>query len=204
MRMGGTQSSKLHLENAKDGTCKILFAGHMAINNDTWHFVVGVVDRDVGAKIFIDSNLDAQVNTDTSTYDLSNNRNPMIGFNDVGDYVEPFDGVIDDVRLYNRALSYCEIRSLYEDKDVCGGEGQCTPEELEAAYQRGFNEGLATCQGSGNCQPATLSSDFKMHIPLLHYTPLADDETVMPLWVDMNMADANNLQFKVTDYGVIK
>lgn len=113
MRMGGTQGSKLYLENAKDGTCEIVATGNVTINDNAWHFVVGVVDRDIGAKIYVDSNLDVQVNHDTSMHDLSNNNNPMIGFNDVGDYYEPFNGVIDDVRIYNRALSEEEIQTLY-------------------------------------------------------------------------------------------
>jgi hypothetical protein len=66
MRMGGTQGSKLYLENAKDGTCEIVATGNVTINDNAWHFVVGVVDRDIGAKIYVDSNLDVQVNHDTS------------------------------------------------------------------------------------------------------------------------------------------
>jgi hypothetical protein len=71
--------------NAKDNACKIMFAGNVTINDNVWHFVVGVVDRDIGAKIFIDGNV-----------------------------YEPFDGIIDDIRIYNRALSESEVQQLYQ------------------------------------------------------------------------------------------
>jgi uncharacterized repeat protein (TIGR02543 family) len=113
MRMGGTQSSNILVEESKDQNCHLALTGNSTINDNAWHFVVSVVDRDVGAKIFIDGNLDSQVNMDTSAYDLSNNRDPMIGANDVGNVYESFDGIIDDVRIYNRALSEAEIQTLY-------------------------------------------------------------------------------------------
>jgi len=76
--------------------------------------------------------------------------------------------------------------------------GGCTPEEINAAYQEGFEAaGIAS-------EPATLSYDFKMHIPLLHYSPLADDDAIMPLSVDMEMTDYSQLLFRVVDYEVIE
>ncbi len=39
----------------------------------------------------------------------------MIGYNDVGNAYEPFNGEIDDVRIYNRILSESEIQELYNE-----------------------------------------------------------------------------------------
>jgi fibronectin type 3 domain-containing protein len=112
MRMGGPNSSRIHSENAAGGSCKILFWGDKVVNDGQWHFVVGVVDRDVKASIYIDGSLDKEQNINTSGFDLSNSYNAMIGYNNVH-AMEPFDGSIDDVRIYNRALTGTEIQTLY-------------------------------------------------------------------------------------------
>jgi len=117
MRTGGPpgdEGSRIWLENASGG-CRIQFYGNTVINDNEWHFVAGVVDRDVGATIYVDGEFDAQQILDTTAYDFSTNRNPMIGYNDVGNYREPFDGVIDEVRLYNRALTEAEILELFNE-----------------------------------------------------------------------------------------
>ena len=115
MRMGGTDSSRAFLENAFNNSCQIRFQSDTLINDNRWHLVVGVVDRDVGGKIYIDGNLDSQQVVDTSSYDLSNDNNPTIGQYDVGTQVEPFSGVIDEVRIYSRALSESEIAEIYTE-----------------------------------------------------------------------------------------
>lgn len=110
-----------------------------------------------------------------------------------------FQGFIDELRIHNRALPECEIQSLYKSTDECVNEARFTQADIDAAYQRGFDDGVATYP------PATLSPTFKLHIPLLHYTPLAtEDAAKMSLWVDMEMTDYDNLQLQVTNYGIIK
>ena len=115
MRMGGPDSSRAFLENAFNSSCQIRFQSDTIINDNRWHLVVGVVDRDVGGKIYIDGNLDSQQVLDTSSFDLSNDNNPTIGQYDVGTQVEPFSGVIDEVRIYNRVLSESEIQEIYTE-----------------------------------------------------------------------------------------
>ena len=138
------------------------------------------------------------------------NSDLTIGIHKRERLLHPFHGIIDEVRIYSRALSDCEIQSLYKGTDECVSDGELTQADIDAAQEAGKQACIddpSSCgiPSEGTCEPATLSSGFKMHIPLLNYTPLAGDESaVMPLWVDMNMVDANNLQFKVTDYGVIE
>jgi hypothetical protein len=118
MRMGGPDGNNLHLENAFNGQCYIYFYSNQTIVDGNWHFVVGVVDRAVGAKIYIDGKLDSSQALDTSAYDLSNSRNPTMGVNDV-DASEHFNGDIDEVRVYNRALPASEIQQLYQGQGTC-------------------------------------------------------------------------------------
>ncbi len=54
------------------------------------------------------------------------------------------------------------------------------------------------------CQPASLSHDFKLHIPLVHYSPLADDDAIMRLSVDLKMEEYSQMLFKVMGYEVIE
>ena len=114
MRLG---DSSVLLENASEGSCLVRFAGTKTVNDNRWHFVAGVVDRHRGGKIYIDGNLDSEVYKPTSSYDLSNGRSPMIGYNDVGNAFEPFNGSIDDMYIFNRALSAEEVKGLFDLKD---------------------------------------------------------------------------------------
>jgi len=82
--------------------------------------------------------------------------------------------------------------------------------DLSASYNgKGFiveyeNGGSSTQSTPQTCQPATLSDDLKLHIPLLHYSPLPNDKAIMLLSIDMKIKDPNQLLFKVLDYKVIK
>ncbi len=66
------------------------------------------------------------------------------------------------------------------------------------------NDGSSTQPTPETCKPATLSYDFKLHIPLLHYSPLAGNDDIMPLSVDMKMTNSSPYIFQVIDYKVIK
>jgi 6-phosphogluconolactonase (cycloisomerase 2 family) len=124
MRLDG---SVVHLENAFGGQCLIALDGPTPVTDGKWHLVVGVVDRHQGASLYVDCNLDATESFDTSGYDLSNDRNPTIGVSDganMGAPSELFAGAIDDVRIYDKALSPSQVRALY---DINGG---CPPPVL--------------------------------------------------------------------------
>ena len=78
------------------------------ICNKRWHLLIGTYNGSVG-KLYIDGD---SVSSNTYTMSLLNSNLPVfIGkeFTD-GRY---FDGIIDDVRIYNRALTNSEISALY-------------------------------------------------------------------------------------------
>jgi len=87
------------------------------------------------------------------------------------------------------------------EPEVSKCEGGFTQADIDAAYQEGFDAGIATCD---SCQPATLSYDFKLHIPLLHYSPLVGTNAIMRLSVDMEKKDGDQLLFGVIGYEVIE
>ena len=79
--------------------------GTSAIDNDVWHHVVGGYNGTNGF-VFVDG---IEENNAIRTNDLGSIEHFFIG----KDYWGFFNGLIDDVRIYNRALSAEEIQDLY-------------------------------------------------------------------------------------------
>lgn len=99
------------IEDIVDNNPVIIGTTNVADGN--WHYVVGV--RDVAAdkvRLYVDGSEDAPAVTDTTTGSLDSNHSLMIGrYTQTANY--HFLGLIDDVRIYNRALSATEILSNY-------------------------------------------------------------------------------------------
>lgn len=101
-----------------------------AVVDNQWHFIVGTYDGHT-LQLYIDGKLDIErklkeTSEDSSKKDVWNDAAPM-KHNDVDIMIgrlavpEPnpyehafFDGLIDEVRLYNRILSAQEIQQLYQ------------------------------------------------------------------------------------------
>jgi hypothetical protein len=80
------------------------------VNDGQWHLLVGVFDHTQGVvKHYLDGTL---VLTYTDAVSLPDNHMPLI-IGDENSHLNPFSGVIDDVRLYCRALSDQEIMALW-------------------------------------------------------------------------------------------
>jgi uncharacterized delta-60 repeat protein len=95
--------------NLYDGTNTQSIFSSSIIDSERWYHVVGQRD-DVGMKIYIDGQLDNANNTAPINPDSSE---PLkLGVADSW-YNMRMDGVIDDVRIYDRALTANEVESLY-------------------------------------------------------------------------------------------
>ena len=64
-------------------------------------------------KMYIDGQLDA-THTAKQSFILTNNYDLTIG-DILPQLTDPFNGIIDDVRIYDRALTAGEILQLYQD-----------------------------------------------------------------------------------------
>ena len=90
------------------------FDGRQRVNDDQWHHVAGVYDG-TEARIYIDGELDAsqlasgQINA--SDYDLYIGENAQA-------FGRFWNGFIDDVRIYDRALSEEEIQIVMTGVDI--------------------------------------------------------------------------------------
>jgi len=99
------------------------------VNDGVWHFVAVTREQTSGQmKLYIDGMSEASGTANTNV--LSGIDYIGIGNNwcNVNSDVGWFDGTIDDVHIYNKALSENEVRSLtkgisYSDIEGCGGSG---------------------------------------------------------------------------------
>lgn len=83
-------------------------------NDNNWHFITGVQDMNFGRMyLYVDG---AQKKAGVNAGTISNNHDFNIGYEPSRGY---FNGVIDDVRVYNRALSSAEVALLYNSGNGC-------------------------------------------------------------------------------------
>jgi len=83
-------------------------------NDNEWHYVAGVVDRGNELRLYVDGIFKGSI-PNTFTTDISNdNAEFTIGGAKIGGgYYHPFDGSIDNVKIFNRDLSPQEISEDY-------------------------------------------------------------------------------------------
>ncbi len=97
-----------HIEDTSNTGVEI-FGSTLAADNK-WHHAAAVRNTiEDKLYLYIDGNLDATPVEDTTTATLSGNEPFTIGCSHGDNY---FTGIIDDVRIYNHALSQSEIREL--------------------------------------------------------------------------------------------
>jgi hypothetical protein len=83
-----------------------------AISTNTWYHIVGTYDRRT-VKLYVNGEL---VDSKRHSKAISSNPNPvLIGKSENGEF---FSGVIDDVMIYDRALTSAEVRQLYDQKGL--------------------------------------------------------------------------------------
>lgn len=82
-----------------------------SLSLNQWYFIGSVFDG-LTSNIYINGNL---VSSASENNPISNNRNFYIGKRDPGNlYACTFNGIIDEMRIYNRPLSTDEIKALYD------------------------------------------------------------------------------------------
>ncbi|MBU3713940.1 MAG: T9SS type A sorting domain-containing protein, partial [Ferruginibacter sp.] len=100
--------------------------------NSSWHSVIFVYAPGSGNKLYIDGkSVDNQQYTTCGNCTILNSTNPLIigGFLNAGNISNSknWNGLIDDVAIYNRALSTSEIQQLYTTSSYLWSTGATTP-----------------------------------------------------------------------------
>ncbi len=148
-----TESGSFSLAlNETDGITESKLAFLLYVNNDyqfvyssahvnnQWYHVVGIYDA-TEMKIYVDGTLEGTL---PISGPIKNNTSPLILGNESGQLNEPFDGTIDDIRIYNRALSESEIQQLYNENEC-----QCPecPDDgfTQADIDEAINSAIQAC-----------------------------------------------------------
>jgi hypothetical protein len=126
----GDSAWRLHRDYGKNGisfACSGLsvlgytwsaLPGRKSVNDARWHHLVSVYDG-TEMYLYVDAELDA---SSIATGNIKTNDMPVfIGANSEA-AGRDWKGLIDDVRIYNYALSETEIRSLYEGDEPSSKE----------------------------------------------------------------------------------
>ena len=96
----------------RDNSGSYYTTGHSisSVNDNEWHHLVSIINMN-SWQIWVDCNMEAEINTSTNFPDFTNSAHFSIGMDQYeGDQF--FEGTIDEVRLYNRVLTNEEINSL--------------------------------------------------------------------------------------------
>lgn len=130
---------------------------HHSIGNDQYHmeihtksttvpqankyYHVAMTYDDSVLKLYVNGAKEGEITTDKSYSYVSYGATPVpdIKIGTSGRFPGGFQGTIDEVRLYDRALSSAEIRQLYED--TLGGTVE-PPAELTLLFEDDFNDGV--------------------------------------------------------------
>jgi hypothetical protein len=112
------------IEDATPTAATVTTTNPLAVNQ--WYHVAATLNGNTGdMSIYVNGVLAAQTNTSIRPFGpLIPSLEPTIGIGNVGtscwDYV-PFNGAIDEISLYSRALSQSEIQAIYN----AGSSGKC-------------------------------------------------------------------------------
>jgi hypothetical protein len=159
------------------------------LSKNTWYFVV-VTFTQANATFYLNGKRICQTNTN---FNLPNTDGSLyVGYSPSGgdDYS---NGLIDNIRLYNRVLSDSEIIELYTE---------------QSCYNEGFAAAMAACKANPascgiNVNPGTavtLTPDLKMHLPNIQYNTILG---IMSIWADLayDPTKTDGTYFKVTGAG---
>ena len=157
--------------------------GSSRIIDVNWHHVVAVYGNS-RSEIYVDGDLD---NSGTSSARFSNTNRLYIG--GCIDYGENFDGIIDEVRIYNRALAAEEIKEHYES-------GPTTLSLTKTASPQSIKQGQTTTitltvKNTGS----TEISDIEIADTIPSYLTFIDGETSKTY---DSLAPKDTLQFYYT------
>lgn len=100
---------KLQWQYGLDGVTKSIVSD-ITLDTDTWYYAVGVIDVTKGGRLYINGREHGS-NTDTGT--SINNGSHSRWFGRDSNMSAYFNGIIDEVRIYNEALSFAQIKQLY-------------------------------------------------------------------------------------------
>ena len=130
--------------------------GTTALNNNAWHFVT-LVDNAGTESIYVDGSVDAVTSTMGLSLASGANQIWIGGSPDGGDGAVKMTGLIDEVYMFNRALSQAEVQSLYNNNSLSTNSGNVLPSATPLMIASGamldvggVSQTVASLAGSGS------------------------------------------------------
>ena len=167
-------------------------ASNTEISFNTWVHVVGVYDSSE-IRLYVNG---VKTGSLITSGNLPLTSAPlMIGAHDSTSDRNAFNGIIDDVRIYNRALSSSEIEELYN----YGG----TPTAPTATTKSATNvkSTSATLDGTVNANGGTTTAWFEYGTTSGTYSSTTSTQTISSGWSDTSVTtDISGLSSKTTYY----
>ncbi|MDT8781344.1 MAG: LamG domain-containing protein [Candidatus Bathyarchaeota archaeon] len=100
-----------------DGTHNPVVSSNSDLADDAWHYVVATVTRGEKLRLYVDGDLVSEAD-DTTVGDISNSGAFPLGARSAGPSY-PFEGLIDEFRIYDRVLSGDEVSDCYDSNLPC-------------------------------------------------------------------------------------
>ena len=158
--LSGDGSFKFYYQDGTEASNKFEVSSTTILEQDIWYLVTVTWNKSDNAKLYINGQLENSVNI--SGISFANNVASLAQIGKPGIDTRYWDGQIDDVRIYNRALSADEIGEMYMatggdkvDADCTGlGDAHYNDPSTGHCYYRvdtpaNFTTALANCQADG-------------------------------------------------------
>jgi len=127
----------------------IYLSGNSTINDNAWHYFSVVLNRDGLGQIFIDGVLDNSINISGISLDIFNDDPIEIGY-DTNHITQYFQGNIDEICIWNIALSIADLNS-YMNTELNGDENG-----LVGYWNLNEGSGTSIADASGNGNTGTI------------------------------------------------
>ncbi|MFA6459049.1 MAG: LamG-like jellyroll fold domain-containing protein [Candidatus Paceibacterota bacterium] len=117
LQMNAT-AGKVRLFVRNDANVGVIVNASVTVNDGLWHFACGVKTSDTNYRLYVDNVQFSPSPNTASLGTISVLNTHAIGANKQTNFSRYFTGNIDDVRVYDRALSSAELTSLYVGSDI--------------------------------------------------------------------------------------
>ncbi len=83
---------------------------------NTWYFIAITIDNSQGTKMYLDG-IEVSSNPETTVINNIDNNTAVGRWGNVN--IRYFNGAVDEIMMFDRALESCEIVSLYTNSELC-------------------------------------------------------------------------------------
>ncbi|HEV2695324.1 MAG TPA: immunoglobulin domain-containing protein [Verrucomicrobiae bacterium] len=134
----------------------IIVAAGPNLYDGKFHHVACSVQRGsaTGGQLFVDGTNVSTFDTTTHLGSLSNSESLLIGSQNTAGYVTPFNGTIDELSLYQRALSASDVAAIYN----AGSAGKCSLTPAVSAVPAIYN--VAPASGTNGAVVTIFGTNF--------------------------------------------